>query len=239
MHSVNRFFETALVIATAAAATACETKEPAPATEKAPAPSVSSSARAALPTAATLRFPIPTGPVLEILPGAGLGPIRFGATVKTIERLMEAPCDYLDEHTCRYVGRAVEFHLADGVVDGIKVPRRDRPAGKNKQGEPVVYGIFNGAIRPDLQLGMIPEAIQEVLGPPERVEKVGQPGVNNEVERHFYAGMRLTYDRLPNGKLALGEIEVEHDPEVAKAWEAKHFPQQSATQPRVRRHPIQ
>jgi hypothetical protein len=224
MQSVNRFFERALVaLGAALALAACEKDEPPAAAQEAQAPSASAAPRTPAPT---LRFPIPTGPMLEIIPGAGLGPIRFGATIETIERHMQAPCDYVDEGVCRYVGRAAEFHLSDGVVGRIKVHRRDRPAGKNEQGEPAVYGIFNGAIRPDLQVGMIPEAIQEVLGPPARVERIENPGPNHEVERHFYPGMQLTYDRLDNGKLALGEVELLRDPAATKAWEAKHFPNQ-------------
>src|SRR5262245_18834978 len=37
-------------------------------------------------------WPMPSGLRLAILAGKGVGPIRFGATVATIERLMDLPC---------------------------------------------------------------------------------------------------------------------------------------------------
>src|SRR5678815_1872694 len=101
------------------------------------------------PVAHTERFPVPTGPLLAILAGQGLGPIRFGATRATIERLMEAPCDIASETMCRYIPRAIEFTLDKGVVSKIRVHRIGRSAGLDKSGKPATYGAFNGAIPPD------------------------------------------------------------------------------------------
>jgi hypothetical protein len=160
-------------------------------------------------------IPVPTGPAYEIAPGVGVGPIRFGANRKTIERLMEAPCDFATDTVCRYVGRAIEFRLKDGVLTSIAVQRRGRQAGKDAAGSPLSFGIFNGMIRPDLELGMSPSAIQEYLGAPSRTEKLSAPGADGNAERHYYAGLTLTYDRLENGNLALGEALIEkHDQPV-------------------------
>jgi hypothetical protein len=153
-------------------------------------------------------FPIPTGPVLGIFAGEGVGPIRFGATVQTIERHMHAPCEVLEKDKCRYIGRGVEFDLKDGVVSGIFVHRHDRPAGKDRQGQDRVYGIFNGGIPPDLRFGMLPWAIQEYLGKPKRVEKVAGANPFHTEERHYYDGLMIEYDRLPNGNLVLGGAQV-------------------------------
>ncbi|HTQ03544.1 MAG TPA: hypothetical protein VMI54_06790, partial [Polyangiaceae bacterium] len=116
----------------------------------------------------------PSGPALAVQAGLGVGAIRIGATVATIERLMDKPCEVLTDELCRYISRGVDFHLDGGYTTWIHVQRAGRPAGVNFDGEPVEFGFFNGAIPPDLRLGMVPKAIQEYLGPPERVENVPQ-----------------------------------------------------------------
>jgi hypothetical protein len=155
----------------------------------------------ATPTQPT-SFPIPVGPPLGIFAGESVGPIYFGATVKTIERHMLKPCEILTESKCRYITRAVEFELKDGVVSAIYVHRHDRPAN------PGTYGVFNGGIPPDLRFGMYAWAIQEHLGKPKRVEKVLGKNPFNTEERHYYEGLVLDYDRLPNGNLVLGGARV-------------------------------
>jgi hypothetical protein len=137
-----------------------------------------------------------------------VGPIRIGATVATVERHMEAPCEVKTEEVCRYIGRAVEFKLKDGVVQTVHVHRHERPAGKDAQGETRTYGIFNGGLFPDLMLGMLPWAIQEHLGEPKRVEKVAQKNPHATEELHHYEGMVLEYDRLANGNLVLGGVRI-------------------------------
>jgi hypothetical protein len=234
LHSVNRFMSrtiSALVVLPLTFPALAGCKRSSSADEARPAPSVSAVAAASVsrpaPPAPPQRLHLPDGPVLEILPGEGLGPIRFGATVETIERHMQARCDVASAELCRYFARAVEFRLTDGVATGIKVHRRDRSAGKDARGEPAVYGIFHGAIRPDLQLGMIPDAMQEVLGPPQKVELVKTKTSHGEAERHHYPGMALTYDRLDNGKLALGEVELLNDRDAGAAWRKRTEPQGS------------
>lgn len=183
---------------------------------KSPAPSASTRASSAAPSksappaiaasAAKPSFEVPIGPRLAILAGEGIGPIRFGATVATIERLMEAPCEIKTPDRCRYIRQAVEFELKDGVVNRIVIHRHERPAGPDAQGTPQFYGFFNGGIPPYLGLGMIPSAIQKELGAPVSVEKVTTPNDFDTVERDTYPGMVLEYDRYKNGNLILGGV---------------------------------
>jgi hypothetical protein len=139
-----------------------------------------------------------------ILAGQGIGPIRFGATRQTIERLMGAACDDATETLCRYVGRAVDFKLEGGAVTEIRVSRKGREAKRAADGSIVEYGFFNGAILPDLYFGMQPSAVQQLLGPPQKIEKVSPMGADGFAERHVYDGMTLEYDRWSSGNLVLG-----------------------------------
>ena len=101
---------------------------------------------------------------------------------------MEAPCDEKTATLCRYTARAVEFELGeDGKVRRIRVHRRDRAAGPSGK----VYGVFNGAIPPDIELGMLIPAVQDVLGPPERAEERNAGAAPEAVSLHFYKGMVL------------------------------------------------
>lgn len=176
------------------------------------------SAMAALPSASAKPVyqlpPVPappSGPVLAMLAGEGIGSIRFGATVATIERHMQAPCDVKTESLCRYLARAVEFELRDGVLERIRVHRRGRAAGKDANGARLEYGFFNGAIPPDLRFGMLPKAIQEYLGQPLRAEKAETPNENNTVEIHHYKGLVVEYDLLPNGNPIMGGVVIAKD----------------------------
>ncbi len=173
-------------------------------------PSASASARVAyagLPPSEK-RYPPPSGPMLAVLAGQGVGAIRFGATVATVERLMELPCQVKTETRCAYPDRGIEFGLANGAVDTIAIHRAGRPAGKNEKGEALEYGFFRGAIPPDLRLGMVPKAIKEYLKEPERVEVVPEPNPTNTVERHYYPGLVVEYDRHTNGNVIMGGIKV-------------------------------
>ena len=55
---------------------------------------------------------------------------------------------------------------------------------------------------------MRPWAVQKVLGTPQKVEQRDGSGSNHVVEIAHYEGMVLEYDRMPDGKLALGEIRI-------------------------------
>lgn len=166
----------------------------------------SAAASAPTPAARARTIQVPVGPRFAILAGTGIGPIRFGATVATIERLMEAPCEVKTPDKCRYIVQAVEFELKDGVTDRIVIHRHERPAGPDAQGQPQVYGFFNGGIPPSLGFGMIPAALVKVLGQPTSVEKVTTANDFNTVERDTYPGMVLEYDRYTNGNLILGGV---------------------------------
>jgi hypothetical protein len=145
--------------------------------------------------------------VLAILPGQGVGPIRFGATVETIERLMEAPCDVKTETVCRFVDRALEFTLANGALVEVLIHRRDRPAaplpGQSPQ-LPSTFGAYNGALPPDpdtgaklpVDFGMHRQAVEEALGKPQRIERV-EANPNGTVERLSYPGLVLELDEYP------------------------------------------
>jgi hypothetical protein len=150
-------------------------------------------------------IPIATGPALEILPGQGLGPIRIGATVATIERLMGGPCTEKDEKACRYPARALEFLLDEqGATREMVVYRGERPIGAG----PRVYGIFRGRSRQGLAPMMLQPAVPELYGVPLKVEQVKDGGSANTVEIHTYNGMRLDFDRMPNGTVVVGAIHI-------------------------------
>lgn len=163
------------------------------------APSLAPQGASAAPTA----FPVPTGPRLAIVAGQGVGAIRLGATVATVERLMQAPCDEKTPAFCRYLARAVEFQLGDdGKVKRIVAHRQGRKAGDK------TYGVFHGAIPPDLMFGMIPAAIQQYLGPPERVIDSNQGATPDAAYQHVYKGLVLEYDKLPTGRTVLGGARI-------------------------------
>jgi len=184
----------------------CKSPAPSASTDASSAPPSKSATPSVVTSAPKPSIQVPIGPRLAILAGEGIGPIRFGATVATIERLMEAPCEVKTAERCRYIRQAVEFELKDGVVNRIVIHRHERPAGPDAQGTPQFYGFFNGGIPPYLGLGMIPSAIQKELGPPTSVEKVTTPNDFETVERDTYPGMVLEYDRYSNGNLILGGV---------------------------------
>jgi hypothetical protein len=146
---------------------------------------------------------LPSGPVLEILPGQGVGAIRFGATVETIERLMGTPCEFKTEQACRYVGRAIEFSLDDkGVVNEMHIHRVERPTTPEGR----TFGIFNGRMANGLSPMMIPSGVHGLIGDPQKVEKVADGGPAHTVEVDTYDGMRIEYDELGPAHLVVGGI---------------------------------
>lgn len=196
---------------------ACKSKQQAAPTSAASAAPSASAQVARLAPPERRDWPQPSGPVLAVLAGKGVGPIRFGASIATIERLMDLPCPIKDENTCRYPNRGVEFLLEAGALKTVHIYRAGRPAGNDASGKPVEYAFFRGGLPPDLQLGMIPSAMQEHLGPPKRIEqKPGvPPGPAEAVEVHEYPGLTLVYDRLENGNLVLAEIVLTPDANAA------------------------
>jgi hypothetical protein len=194
----------ALLISSAACLGGCKSKAENP---PAPVATPSASAPVRLPEPTRRHWPLPSGPVLAILAGQGVGPIRIGATVATIERHMALPCEVKTPEVCRYPARGVDFRLENGVTKTIYVQRAGRPVEGGGE-----YGFFNGAIPPDLQLGMIPKAIQEHLGPPRSIETSNATGPALRVETHTYDGLRIEYDRIENGNLVMGGISIVREP---------------------------
>ncbi|MEI9953715.1 MAG: hypothetical protein WDO74_33225 [Pseudomonadota bacterium] len=214
MRSCTARLTLGLALATSAWGCKSPADPPAPGAAGAAATALGSASPAATPSTSVAPAPhstvqMPEGPALAIQAGQGVGPIRIGATVATIERLMEAPCDVKTESVCRYIRRAVEFDLdKNGVTERIVVHRRDRPAGPDAKGEPQVYGFFNGGIPPGVGLGMVPKAVLEILGPPMSSERVTTANDFDTVDRDTYpGGMVLEYDEYKkSGKVMLGAV---------------------------------
>jgi hypothetical protein len=179
----------------AASASARSTNTPGVPTGTLPSPAPESSVR--------MTFPVASGPRLAIVAGQGVGAIRLGASLSTVERLMEAPCDEKSPTLCRYFARAVEFELNDqGKVKRIRAHRQGRKVGDK------AFGLFNGAIPPDLVFGMIPAAIQQYMGPPEKVLENNEGAAPEAFQQHVYKGITLEWDQLPNGRSVLGGARI-------------------------------
>jgi hypothetical protein len=183
----------------------CDGKEqdkarPAPGASATPAPAATPSASA---KPASSAFPVPVGPALAILPGQGVGAIRFGANTATIERLMEFPCEVKTETLCGYNGRAIDFHLQDGVLDEIHIHRAYR---KDTNLSGAEYGVFNGRMLNGVRPEMLQRAVIETLGPPERLEQITDDNPWGTIQRHHYGAMTLEYDKVQSGNTVLGGI---------------------------------
>jgi hypothetical protein len=151
------------------------------------------------------------GPGLPIVPGKGVGPIRFGARQDTIERLIGEPCEERREEpsgvvVCRYSAQAVELLLEGGVLTEIRAHRLGRPF---KPEPKLDFGIFNGRFEAGASFGMLEAGVQEFLGKPKAVRKVEKPDAENPnltVEVHEYDGFTLEYDRLGPERVVLGGV---------------------------------
>jgi len=148
-------------------------------------------------------YQVPLPPTLGIFPGKGVGAIRFGATVETIERLMSNKCEERTETLCGYTARAIDFHLDGGVVDEIRIHGDERRHSDNPED---TYGIFNGRFEGGAALGMYAQFVQESLGKPSKVEKVESNGRFPTVERHYYDKFVLEYDTLENKNVVLAGV---------------------------------
>jgi hypothetical protein len=149
---------------------------------------------------------MPAGPAFAITAGEGLGPVRFGATVATIERLMESKCDELTEKYCRYIAAGIEYELKEGVVSGIVVYRHDRPvAGSPSK----TWGRTRCAIPPDLTPRVIVSYVHAHLGKPESTETIVIANPSRTALRETYPGLVLEYDRGEySNELVLGSIRI-------------------------------
>lgn len=152
---------------------------------------------------------VPVGPTLSIEPGKGLGPIRFGAQVETIERLMGQPCAEKQDQgegvvACRYSAHAVEFFVGSRGLERIRVHRLGRPFRPGQ--EKPDFGIFNGRFGSGLSVGMLPNAVKELAGAPKSVRQVPAGDPFGTVEIHEYDGFSLELDRTGPDRLVLGGV---------------------------------
>jgi hypothetical protein len=150
---------------------------------------------------------IPVGPKLAIAPGKGFGPIRFGARLDTIERLIGEPCEEKREEAgkqvCRYSAQAVDFVLENGALTEMRAHRLGRPF---KQSGKPDYGIFNGSFENGVAFGMVPAAARELLGAPRNVRAVNDDNPYHTVEVQEYDGFRLEFDRVSPDSVVLGGV---------------------------------
>jgi hypothetical protein len=195
------------------------------------APAQSERPKVLAPLATTLpTWPVRIGIPLPILRGKGVGPVRFGARLDTIERLMGDACDEKvplepaakaaagkpapeasggaagvtpppPDLLCRYAAHAVEFELHGGVLTRIHVHRVARPFSDDRG-----FGVYNGRFDEGPALGMFASAVQETFGKPTRIEPRDGSGPYHTVEVHDYPGMQLEYDRLPNKNVVLSGV---------------------------------
>lgn len=201
---------------------------PAPATASAPAAAAPGAPRPVpagerKPPFASPPWRIPVGPSLPIVPGEGFGPIRFGARVDTIERLIGEPCEEKREEAggrliCRYSAQAVEFVLEGGVVKQMRAYRMGRPF---KPEPKLDFGIFNGRFVEGAAFGMLQSGVQELLGKPKAVRPVEGENPNQTVEVHEYPGFSLEYDRLGPERVVLGGVILDAPPAAPSAASAR------------------
>jgi hypothetical protein len=216
----------ALLAALACCSVACRSGEIDPAASQRPAPAapaaITASGGAAaiadapqraarsrpIPPLAPEPWHVPVGPTLLIEPGKGMGPIRFGAHLDTIERLIGEPCEEKRQDSphvlaCRYSAQAVEFFLTDGALSSAHVHRLGRPFHKDAKPD---FGIFNGRFEGGAAIGMLMSGAQELLGKPKAVHQVKDPNPYGTIEVHDYDGFSLEYDRLDENRVVLGGI---------------------------------
>lgn len=163
-----------------------------------------------------------TGVTLPIFIGRGIGPIRFGAHMDTVERLMGVKCQAKTKTLCRMSDRGVNFHFNDkGELEEIFIARADRIDEKEPS---LTFGMFNGVFeRKRASIGMLPEAIVELIGEPKETVKLDGAGPNKAMLRQVYESMVLDYDLQTNGKLALSAISLRKGAEPpAPAGPTKH-----------------
>jgi hypothetical protein len=151
-------------------------------------------------------FVKPEGPAFAIMAGEGLGPVRFGANVATVERLMDSKCEELTEKYCRYIAAGIEYELENGVVSGIVVYRHDRPvvgsSGKS-------WGRTRCAIMPDLTPRVVVNYVHANLGNPQSSETIDEANPNRTALREHYQGLVLEFDRGEyTRELVLGSIRI-------------------------------
>jgi hypothetical protein len=182
------------------------------------------------PPFASKPWRIPVGPNLAITPGKGLGPIRFGAHLDTIERLIGEPCEDKRKEgatlICRYSAQAVDFVLRGDGLEQIRAHRLGRPF--NPDGK-LDYGIFNGRFDNGVAFGMLDRGVRELLGAPRSVRKLEGDNPNHTVEVHEYDGATLEFDRISPESVVLGGVILNAPPGGAKPGADAPSPDSAAT----------
>lgn len=206
MKSYHAALALCLICSAAPACNRASKEKPAPASSSDPA-SPAASPLAQAPAVKQRVFNVPVGPRLGIFPGRGIGPIRFGASLATVERLMDSPCSEKTETRCRYAAHAVDFHFEDGKLTRIQIQSDERPFRADTPDSPDnSYGIFNGRFPQGAAIGMYSSYVISMLGEPLRKEQVEATSDGQTVERHHYPDMVLEYDKLENGNVVLASV---------------------------------
>jgi hypothetical protein len=150
----------------------------------------------------------PTGPGLLVYVGKGVGPLRFGAYVSTIERLLRAPCDYRTEIRCVQFDRALDLTLEDGVLSKIRVESPEHvPLGLGPKELGVnagrTFGAFNGLLEPKIVFGLHKHIVEEEYGKPKSEDAVKLEGPTGLIARAHYDHITFEYERIGNGNTIL------------------------------------
>lgn len=191
-----------------------ESERAAPVATTTAAASAAAASASARPKLRPPVYHVPVGPAFGIEPGVGIGPIRFGATLSTIERLMELPCPEKTASGCRYPIHAVEFQLKDGALEKIHIHGQERLVKPDTPG--YTYGIFNGKLLNGVELGMYRDYVEDVMGAPPAGRDVQENGsAFPTVYVAEYPGVTFQYDKLKNGNVVLAGIVLEQS--AAKA----------------------
>src|SRR5690349_10954966 len=148
------------------------------------------------------------------MPGKGFGPIRFGAHIDTIERLIGEPCEEKRDleggkQLCRFSAQAVDFVLKDGGAVEMRAHRLGRPF---KPEPKLDYGIFNGRFESGVAFGMVAPAVRELMGTPKSTRSIEGDNPNHTVEVFEYDGATLEFDRISENSVVLGGVILKAPP---------------------------
>ncbi len=183
-----------LVAGCALWAVACQRK-----VEEKPTPTATASAPATVPQASPSDAvpPLMRNAAFPVLPGRGVGPVRLGATLATIERLMGQPCGQKDDGACRYLQYGLEFRLENGVTTSIVMHPLDTPANVTDMYGKSTWSHFRGMAPGRVSLGLVPDAVIEGLGKPLQQQPIEPPSAEGYVLTMQYDGLVIDFSRNP------------------------------------------
>lgn len=142
------------------------------------------------------------GPALALMPRVGISKIRFGATMRGIERRMGVACTVATESTCLYPEFGLSFELDSGGLARIVAHRE----GRLMPGADQLAGRGNATISPRLYAGDPVHRAEEAYGAP--VQRSPLSGPSGQYERLEYTDLALEFDRLNSGDTVIGAIEL-------------------------------